>query len=436
MQENKKGFTLFGAPWYITVSAVIAILIAAGLGVLDESMPQTMALMLAIGIPLYEIGKRIPIWNTYFGGGILLAFLGTAFINYWGWIPENYLENINVFMGDQDFLTFFIVVLITGSVLSLDRKTMLKSFIGYIPAVLGGVAAAMLFGIIGGMLFGVDPGRTITHYVLPIMGGGNGGGAVPLSEIYEEITGVAKSEYYNFAIIILTIGNIYAIITAALLNGIGRAKPGMTGDKYTLIRGQERSAEERDAEESIVPSIQEVGAGLLVALAAYAVGTIFGKYLLPNIGGFPIHRLAYMIVFVVILTGLGVIPDAVRAGAKRLQSFFTKVLTVVIMVGVGIDLSIPELLNTLTSFGNIIIPLFIVVGAIVGSAFVGYLVGFYPVDSAVTAGLCMANRGGSGDLAVLGAADRMGLMAYAQLSSRLGGALILLIGSVLFSILL
>ena len=105
------------------------------------------------------------------------------------------------------------------------------------------------------------------------------------------------------------------------------------------------------------------------------------------------------------------------------------------MVGVGVDLSIQDLIDALT-FANVVIAFAIVVGAIVGSAGVGYLVGFYPIDAAVTAGLCMANRGGSGDLAVLGAADRMDLMAYAQLSSRLGGAIVLIIGSILFSILL
>ena len=33
---------------------------------------------------------------------------------------------------------------------------------------------------------------------------------------------------------------------------------------------------------------------------------------------------------------------------------------------------------------------------------------FYPIEAAITAGLCMANRGGAGDVAVLGAADRIG----------------------------
>ena len=74
----------------------------------------------------------------------------------------------------------------------------------------------------------------------------------------------------------------------------------------------------------------------------------------------------------------------------------------------------------------------IVVGAILGSAVVGQLVGFYPIDSAITAGLCMANRGGSGDLAVRVASHRIGLIAYSQLSSRLGGGSVMILGSLLF----
>lgn len=75
----------------------------------------------------------------------------------------------------------------------------------------------------------------------------------------------------------------------------------------------------------------------------------------------------------------------------------------------------------------------IVAGAVLGSAIVGKLVGFYPIDSAVTAGLCMANRGGGGDVAVLGAANRMDLISYAQLSSRIGGGIVLIIASFFFS---
>ncbi len=72
-------------------------------------------------------------------------------------------------------------------------------------------------------------------------------------------------------------------------------------------------------------------------------------------------------------------------------------------------------------------------GVFFGAAIVGKFVGFYPVESGLTAGLCMSNMGGTGDVAVLSAANRMELMPFAQISSRLGGAIILLLGSVMLS---
>lgn len=429
--EERKSLEFFGMPWYVASATVVVVLSALYTGGLSKDLLGSFALMFAIGLVFYEVGERIPLWNTYIGGGIVLAFIGTAVLVYFNLIPEAYLKSINTVMDNQDFLSFFIAVLITGSILSLERSVLLKSFAGYIPAIFGGLIGAAAFGILAGLLFRVSPSITMLKYVLPIMGGGNGGGAVPLSQIYEQITGNPKGEYYAFAISVLTIANIFAIISAAVLNKIGEKRSSWTGDGATLMRKHTEIAVEKGKGTT---TLAQVGGGLILSSGFYALGRLFGKVLLPKIFGVAIHPFAYMILFVALVSALGIIPEGLRIGAKKLQSFFTGTLILIIMVGVGADTGLQELLDALT-FGNVIIALFIVVGAILGSAVTGHLVGFYPIDSAVTAGLCMANRGGSGDLAVLGASNRMGLMAYAQLSSRLGGGIVLVIGSVLFSIL-
>lgn len=394
MAENK-GFSLktFGMPWWLAGAIAVIVIAAAATGALSADLAGCFALMLAIGLICNEIGERIPFWNSYIGGGLVLTFLVSAFLFTYKLIPQKYADGMIMIMDDADFLSFFIIFLITGSILALDRKLLVRSFAGYIPAIFGGLL-----------------------------------GAVPLSQIYETVTGDAAANYYSFAITILTIANIFAILTAAILKKIGEKKTSWTGDGTQLIRkGGDFATEDK----KVKVSMKDLGGAFFLAIGFYALGRLFAKALLPTIFGVAIHQFAYMIIFVALVAALGIVPENIRAAAKKLQSFFTANLILIIMVGVGVDTNIIELAKAITP-GNVVIALAIVIGAIIGSALVGYLVGFFPIDSAITAGLCMANRGGSGDLAVLGACDRMGLIAYAQLSSRLGGGIVLIIASILF----
>lgn len=427
---EKKTLKLGGLPWWQALVAVVLCALPMYLGIQSSSMTGTLCSMAALAIVLNELGERIPIWNTYIGGGLLLVFFGTAILKHFALIPEDFIANVNWLISDDvNVLEFFIMTLIVGSILSLDRDILLKSFAGYIPAIFGGLIVASVLGILGGLVFGVAPSTAVIKYVLPIMGGGNGAGAVPLSQIYEQVTGEPAANYYSFAIIILTIGNIFAIISCALLNALGNKVPALTGDKKTLLRSGGNVA--RD-DKKVTAKTEDLGAALLVLLAAFAVGRLMSQKILPTIFGAAIHAYAYVIIFMVILAASGVISDTVRAGAKRLQSFMTGAFCIFIMVGMGCDFNIAELFQAL-SFSNVIMALLVVVGAVIGAGGVGYLVGFYPIDAAITAGMCMANRGGSGDVACLGAADRLELMAYAQLSSRLGGGIVLIIASFVFS---
>lgn len=431
MASETKTLKLGGLPWWQALGVVAISATCMFLGVQSSSMAGTLCSAFGLAVVLYELGEWLPIWNNYIGGGLLMAFFGTALLKFFNIIPEKTLDNINrIISGDDvNLLEVYIIFLIAGSVLALDKDILLKSFAGYIPSILGGLAMAALCGVLVGLAVGVDPQTTIMKYVLPIMGGGNGAGAVPLSNIYESVTGDAAANFYGFAIVILTIGNIFAIIGSALLNALGEKFPKLTGDKKTIVRGGEQLT--RDDKKVTCTMQDELGA-VVLTLGCYGVGRLMNKVILPKIAGASIHAYAYMIIFVVILAASGIVPEGVRAGAKRVQNFMSTALGMVIMVGMGADFDIAELFSVMTP-GNVAMALAIVIGAVIGSGAVGYLVGFYPVDTALTAGLCMANRGGSGDLACLGAAKRMDLMAYAQLSSRLGGAIVLIIASFVFS---
>lgn len=67
---------------------------------------------------------------------------------------------------------------------------------------------------------------------------------------------------------------------------------------------------------------------------------------------------------------------------------------------------------------------------------VGRLVGLFPLEIGLSAGLCSCNSGGSGDIACLSAADRMGLLPFASIATRIGGGLMLIWGSLLFPLLM
>ena len=148
--------------------------------------------------------------------------------------------------------------------------------------------------------------------------------------------------------------------------------------------------------------------------------------------GFDLHRLVFLILLTMFLNIANLVPDRIKAGAKRMQTFFSKHTIWILMAAVGFTTDVKEIINAAAP-SNILIALAIVLGAVGLIMLVARTMKFYPVEAAITAGLCMANRGGAGDVAVLGAADRMDLMSFAQISSRIGGAMMLVLGSLMFS---
>ncbi|MGL5051612.1 MAG: 2-hydroxycarboxylate transporter family protein [Fusobacteriaceae bacterium] len=393
-----------------------------------------LAILAVFGILFGEIGDRIPFWNDYIGGGTVLVFFASAVMGTYKLVPAPVLKSIETFYDKNpvNFLEIFIPALIVGAILTVNRKTLLKSIVGYIPLILIGVAGAMSSGVLVGLIFGKAPMDIIMNYVLPIMGGGTGAGAIPMAEMWAQKTGGDSKTWFAFAISILTIANVVAILMGALLKELGIKKPSLTGNGNLMILSPEDVAEEKEEEAQNVGQ-QEFAAALfftgIVGMMANILAILWGSLKMP----FEIHRLAFLVIVVIALNLMNFIPVRIKAGAKKMQDFFSKFTIWVLMAAVGFGTDVQEIINALT-FSNLVIATAIVLGAVGAIMLVAKKMNFYPIEAAITAGLCMANRGGSGDIAVLGAANRMELISFAQISSRIGGAMMLIIGSIIFGL--
>lgn len=434
--QTKKSFLqyeVFGMPLYFAAVLLAIVYVGLYFEYIPTNMFGVIIMLFAVGFLFGEVGERIPIWNEYCGGGAVLAFLGASALVYFKVLPEQYSEAATFFYDDYGYQVMFISLLIVSSVLAVNRKQLLKACVGYIPAILGGLAGAALLGILGGLIFGIPISRILSMYVLPIMGGGNGAGAVPLAEMYEQVTGGSKEEYYSTAFAILNVANNFAIIGAVLLHKLGNAKPKLTGHGE-ILRNQDLTSKSEKGEKKKA-SQQEMAVGLLLTGCVFIIAYAFGEYILPSIGNVSLHFYAYMVVITVILNVTNIIPDRYKVGAQQLSSFLTKPLMWLTMAGIGIAFTDLGDFVAVLNVSTIVISILIVLGSMIGSGVVGYFVGFYPVEAAMSAGLCMANRGGSGDLQVLGSGHRMELMSYAAISSRIGGGIVLVIASIVFSLL-
>lgn len=454
---KKDTYKLFNLPWPIFAIISVVVLAAAYLGVLPQGMAGCFAFMIVIGTILNEIGERTPIINSYLGGGAIVIIFGTALLDYFHLLPHllktaedgtkiwanfahlDVVGNISSFFKPTGaFLDFYIAALITGSILGMNRKLLMKAAARYFPAIFGGLILSFALCVGLGAVTGFGAVKALLLIALPIMGGGMGAGATPLSKIFESTGTMSAAEAISIMTPAVAIGNAISIVMAGIVvkiikdqkwNGNGALMQAGTVDPKELEISPEMQAK-RDAIE-----IKNLGIGLLVSCAFFAWGYILAqgwKMLVPSV---TIHAYAWMILTVAICKILNIIPENIEIACYQWFQFIMKNLTTTLLVGIGLCyLNINTVIETFT-LQYLLLCLVTCIGAFVGAALVGKWVGFYPVESGLTAGLCMANMGGTGDVAVLSAANRMELMPFAQISSRLGGAIILILGSLMLSFL-
>lgn len=427
-----KDFKILGLrlPYYLI--ALVILFAAVFLGVLPGGMIGAFLLTMLLGGIFDIIGNNTPIVKTYLGGGPIVAIFASAALVYFGVLPEPVIESVETFMKGGGFLDFYIAALITGSILGMNRDLLIKASVRYLPCIIAGVVVSLLFVSIGAPLFGMPWKEAIANIGIPIMGGGMGAGAVPISNVFGEALNVDPATILSKLVPAVALGNAMAIVAAGLLDRLGKKFPNLSGEGQ-LMRGAAFSAEKEEVETGEEFTFKDFGTGIVLATAFFTFGAILSKVI--GMLGINLHTYAYMIISVALVKSFKLLPARYEQVCARWYKFIADNFTSALLVGIGIAYTdLGDIIAAITPSYLVLVAL-VVLGAILGSALLGQLIGFYPIEAAITAGLCMANMGGTGDVAVLTAAHRMELMPFAQISSRIGGALIILLATVMVPIL-
>ncbi len=430
--DTSKPYDIEGIPLKLYVLIAVLSVAILQLDLLTQAgVAGAYAVMWTIALLFYAIGERVRILKALVGGGLVVAWAGAALISRAGLIGQEDIQFIQAQMIGNGFLYVVLAALVSSSVLGVQTYELKKSLLSYAPIVIGGLIVAAIAGLVAGLLVGMPFAEVITRYFLPIMGGGAGAGALPMSEVYADVTSGNAAEYFNHAIGVLTLGNLTAILIASLLVYVAKVFPAISGEGK-LVRGLELVNESKAAsasvvEETVASEETNTHSAIVLVVCILLAGMLLAHY---N----SLHFFAWVTIISVILNLTDVVKPAMKASLKILSAWGMKAFLAAILVAFGLAADF-DVIIALFSFGNLLVIVSIVVGAALGAGLTSHFVRLYPIEGAITGGLCMADAGGSGDLQVLSAARRIELYPYSQLSSRVGGAFVLILASYLFQFL-
>ncbi|MFQ8717352.1 MAG: 2-hydroxycarboxylate transporter family protein [Enterobacter hormaechei] len=109
-------------------------------------------------------------------------------------------------------------------------------------------------------------------------------------------------------------------------------------------------------------------------------------------------------------------------GSQVVYKFFQTSVTYPILFAVGVAITPWHELVAAFTVSNLLVIISTVSALVATGFFVGKKIGMHPIDVAIVS-CCQSGQGGTGDVAILTAGNRMSLMPFAQIATRIGGAI-------------
>ena len=415
--------------WKVGIIPLPLFLLAGGLIALDclgGKLPSDIVVMVAtlafFGFACGEFGKRLPILGKLGAAAICATFIPSALVHY-GLLPDVVVESTTKFYKSTNILYLYICCIIVGSIMSMNRTTLIQGFMRIFFPMLCGEIVGMVVGVGVGTALGLEPFQVFFFIVLPIMAGGVGEGAIPLSIGYAALMHMDQGVALGRVLPMVMLGSLTAIVIAGGLNQLGKRFPHLTGEGQLMPNRRNETHRETPAEGKM--DVTTLASGALLAVLLYMLGMLGQKTIgLPAPVG--------MLFLAVLLKLVNGVSPRLQEGSQMVYKFFRTAVTYPILFAVGVAITPwQELVNAFTLTNLLVI--ISTVSALVATGFlVGKKIGMHPIDVAIVS-CCQSGQGGTGDVAILTSGNRMNLMPIAQIATRIGGAINVSLGLLFLS---
>ena len=397
----------------VLIAAIVTTILTTGK--LSAELSPIIALLAVCSFTCMEIGQRIPIFRSIGGPVILVTFL-PSWLVFTNALPPSVVTPIVAFWKQSNFLYLFIPGIIVGSILSMDRKVLIGGFVRiFVPLAIGSVLAGIVGTAVGTML-GMGLFHTVFFVVIPVMSGGLGEGVIPLTIGYSEVMHQSAGDLLAHALPAVMLGNVCAIVFSGVLNAIGKRYPALTGNGQ-LMRSGDDDIGAHDVHDGPAKPVDatDIAAAGMIAVCLYFVGMLAQNTLgLPG----PV-----MMLVLAVAAKIGFIfSPKLEAGAGVVYKFFATAVTYPLLFAIGVVITPWQ--KVVASFNvPTLVTIVATVLTLMATAFVvARRMNMHPIDAAIVVGT-HSGMGGTGDVAILTAANRMRLMPFAQIATRIGGAI-------------